>query len=190
LRNLAGISQAPINLEFAMMTLFKNATSQDGKTSDNLVSTGQYLTLRLGKEEYAIDILNVQEIRSYETPTKMSNSAEFVKGVINLRGAIVTIVDLRLKFNLKDVDYNDSTIVVVLVIDGTAIGIVVDSVADVVTINAADVKPAPHFEARVDSRYVMGLVSFEERMLIIMSIKALLRANELGVYVTSELAPA
>lgn len=142
---------------------------------------GQYLTLRLGDEEYAIDILRVQEIRSYEEPTRMVNAPAFIKGVINLRGVIVPIVDLRLKLNIEKVDYNEFTVVIILNVRGTVIGAVVDAVSDVVTLTSQSIKPAPQFETAIDSRFITGLANLGERMLIVMNMEALLSNAEMGM---------
>lgn len=142
---------------------------------------GQYLTLRLGGEEYAIDILRVQEIRSYEEPTRMVNAPSFVKGVVNLRGVIVPIVDLRLKLNIDKVEYNEFTVVIILNVRGTVIGAVVDAVSDVVTLSAQSIKPAPQFETAIDARFITGLANLGERMLIVMNIEALLGNAEMGM---------
>jgi purine-binding chemotaxis protein CheW len=143
--------------------------------------SGQYLTLRLGSEEYAIDILRVQEIRSYEEPTRMVNAPPFIKGVVNLRGVIVPIVDLRMKLNLSKVEYNEFTVVIILNVRGTVIGAVVDSVSDVVTLDAAAIKPAPQFETALDSRFISGLANVGERMLIVMNMDAMMSNAELGM---------
>ena len=142
---------------------------------------GQYLTLRLGEESYAIDILRVQEIRSYEQPTKMVQSPSFIKGVINLRGVIVPIVDLRLKLNIGDADYTEFTVVIILNIRGTVVGAVVDAVSDVVTLAADMIKAAPQFDSGIDARFVLGLVHLDERTLIVMDMEALLSHSELGM---------
>lgn len=142
---------------------------------------GQYLTLRLGVEEYAIDILRVQEIRSYEEPTRMVNAPNFIKGVVNLRGVIVPIVDLRLKLNIEKVEYNDFTVVIILNVRGTVIGAVVDSVSDVVTLGAQAIKPAPQFETTVDGRFITGLANLGERMLIVMNMETLMSNAEMGI---------
>ena len=142
---------------------------------------GQYLTLRLGGEEYAIDILRVQEIRSYEEPTRMVNAPNFIKGVINLRGVIVPIVDLRLKLNIEKVEYNEFTVVIILNVRGTVIGAVVDAVSDVVTLTSQSIKPAPQFETAIDSRFITGLANMGERMLIVMNMEALLSNAEMGM---------
>ncbi|MFO1262090.1 MAG: chemotaxis protein CheW [Rhodoferax sp.] len=150
--------------------------------SAHLAPSGQYLTLRLGGEEYAIDILQVKEIRSYEIPTKMANSPDYIKGVINLRGVIVPIVDLRMKLRLDKVDYNDFTVVIILNVRGTVIGAVVDAVSDVVTLDGANIKAAPQFESSIDSRFIRGIVQLGERILIVVNIEALLSNAELGMH--------
>lgn len=149
-----------------------------GQTS---VASGEYLTLQLGSEEYAIDILRVQEIRSYEQPIQMVNSPSFIKGVINLRGVIVPIVDLRLKLSMPTAEYNDFTVVIILNIRGTVIGAVVDGVSDVVTLDAKVVRPAPQFESTIDVRFILGLANLGERMLIVMDMDALLSNAEMGI---------
>lgn len=150
--------------------------------SAHLAPSGQYLTLRLGGEEYAIDILQVKEIRSYEVPTKMANSPDYIKGVINLRGVIVPIVDLRMKLRLDKVDYNDFTVVIILNVRGNVIGAVVDAVSDVVTLDGANIKAAPQFESSIDSRFIRGIVQLGERILIVVNIEALLSNAELGMH--------
>ena len=149
--------------------------------SPSAAMSGQYLTLRLGGEEYAIDILRVQEIRSYEEPTSMVNSPSFVKGVVNLRGVIVPIVDLRMKLNISNVEYNEFTVVIILNVKGTVIGAVVDGVSDVVTLDSKIIKPAPQFESSIESRFIVGLANLGERMLIVMNIETLMSNSELGM---------
>lgn len=156
---------------------------QANRAAAVVADSGQYLTLRLGEEEYAIDILRVQEIRSYEEPTKMVNSPGFIKGVINLRGVIVPIVDLRMKLNIAKVEYNEFTVVIILNIRGTVIGAVVDAVADVVTLSADIIKPAPQFESSIEARFILGLANLGERMLIVMNMDALMSSAELGMVV-------
>ena len=144
-------------------------------------SSGQYLSLRLGKEEYAIDILGVQEIRSYEEPTRMVNAPHFIKGVINLRGVIVPIVDLRVKLELDKVEYNEFTVVIVLNVQGSIIGAVVDSVSDVVTLNRKAISPAPQFQSTIDERFITGLANVGDRMLIVMNMDTLMSNAEMGI---------
>ncbi len=155
---------------------------QQAKRSDVVSAySGQYLTLRLGDEDYAIDIMRVQEIRSYEEPTKMANSPSFIKGVVNLRGVIVPIVDLRMKLNISKVEYNEFTVVIVLKLRGTVIGAVVDAVSDVVNLDATMIKDAPQFESAIDARFILGLATVGERMLIVMNMEALLSNAEMGM---------
>ena len=145
--------------------------------------SGQYLTLRLGSEEYAIDIQRVQELRFYEEPTRMVNSPAFIKGVVNLRGVIVPIADLRIKLQIEKVEYTDFTVVIILNIQGTVVGAVVDSVADVLTIEADAIKAAPQFDSVMDARFIVGLVKEGERTLIVMDVDALMSNAELGMVV-------
>ena len=142
---------------------------------------GQYLTLRLGDEDYAIDILRVQEIRSYEQPTKMVKAPSFIKGVINLRGVIVPVVDLRLKLNVGTADYTAFTVVIVLSINGIVVGAVVDAVADVVALGSDAIKPAPQFDSGIEARFVLGLAHVAERTLIVIDMQTLLSHEELGI---------
>jgi purine-binding chemotaxis protein CheW len=135
----------------------------------------------LGSEDYAINILLVQEIRSYEEPTRMVNSPNFIKGVVNLRGVIVPIVDLRLKLNIAKVEYDEFTVVIILSVAGTVMGAVVDGVFDVVTLKAEDIKPAPQFESAIDARFILGLAHFEDRMLIVMDMETLMSHSEMGM---------
>jgi len=146
-----------------------------------VAESGQFLTLKLGTEEYALDILRVQEIRSYEEPTRMVNAPSFVKGVINLRGVIVPIVDLRLKLRLDSFEYNEFTVVIILNVRGTVIGAVVDAVSDVVTLSSEVIKPSPQFDTAIDGRFITGLASLGDRMLIVMNIEALMSNAEMGM---------
>jgi purine-binding chemotaxis protein CheW len=146
------------------------------------------LTFRLGHEEYAIDILRVQEIRSYEAPTRIANAPSFVKGVVNLRGVIVPIVDLRLKFGHDAPRYDGSTVTVVLTIANRVIGVVVDSVSDVIELANDDIRPAPEFNAQVDASHIVGLGTVRsgdaERMLILVDIEKLMSSAEIGLFNT------
>ncbi len=160
-------------------------TTPDTRSAGAAAASGQYLTLRLGKEEYAIDILRVQEIRSYEEPTRMVNAPAFIKGVVNLRGVIVPIVDLRMKLALDKVEYNEFTVVIILNVRGTVIGAVVDSVSDVVTLTADAIKPAPQFDTTLDTRFITGLANVGERMLIVMNMEALMSNSEMGMLATA-----
>jgi purine-binding chemotaxis protein CheW len=142
---------------------------------------GEFLTFRLGNEEYGIEILKVQEIRSYEPPTRIANAAPFFKGVVNLRGVIVPIVDLRLKFGCENADYNSFTVVIVLNIRGRVVGAVVDSVSDVLELPGDAVHPAPQINAAVDTSYITGIANVTDRMLILMDIESLMSSAEMGL---------
>jgi purine-binding chemotaxis protein CheW len=143
----------------------------------------EYLTFRLGSEEYAIDILKVQEIRGYEIATKFATAPPFIKGVVNLRGVIVPIVDLRMKFNLPSAEYDVSTVTIILNVMGRVVGAVVDSVSDVLELKGEDIKAAPEFNGSVDSGFITGMGTVkqgdEERMLILIDIEQLMASPDM-----------
>jgi purine-binding chemotaxis protein CheW len=142
---------------------------------------GEFLTFRLGAEEYGIDILKVQEIRSYEQPTRIANAPAFIKGVVNLRGVIVPIVDLRIKLGCDTAEYNSFTVVIVLNVKGRVVGAVVDSVSDVLALDAQTIKPAPEMSSAVDTSFITGIGSVGDRMLILMDIEGLMASAEMGL---------
>ena len=142
---------------------------------------GEFLTFRLGEEEYGIDILKVQEIRSYEQPTRIANAPHFIKGVVNLRGVIVPIVDLRLKLGCETAEYNSFTVAIVLNVKGRVVGAVVDSVSDVLALDAGTIKPAPEMSSAIDTSFITGIGSVGERMLILMDIEGLMSSEEMGL---------
>jgi purine-binding chemotaxis protein CheW len=141
----------------------------------------QFLVFSLGDEEYAIDILKVQEIRDYDHVTRISNAPDFIKGVANLRGVIVPIVDLRIKFRLESAEYNANTVVIVVNIGRRVVGIVVDRVSDVMTLTAEQRKPAPEFGVGLPLDYIHGLGDLGERMLILVDIEKLLTSKEMAL---------
>lgn len=141
----------------------------------------ELLLFRLGQEEYGIDILRVQEIRSYEQPTRIANSPSFIKGVVNLRGVIVPIVDLRVKLGCENVEYNSFTVVIVLNVRGRVVGAVVDSVSDVLELPSDSIKPAPEMSSAVDASYITGIGSVNDRMLILMDIESLMASADMGL---------
>jgi purine-binding chemotaxis protein CheW len=143
--------------------------------------TNEFLTFTLGGEEYGIDILKVQEIRGYETVTAIANVPSFIKGVLNLRGAIVPIIDLRLKFKLGRADYNEFTVVIILNLSDRVVGVVVDSVSDVITLPPEQVRPAPEFAAMLNTGYIMGLGTLDQRMLILMDIEKLMASEDMAL---------
>lgn len=144
-------------------------------------SRREFLVFSLGAEEYAIDILKVQEIRSYEQVTRIANTPAFIKGVTNLRGVIVPIIDFRIKFNLDNVEYGDQTVVIVVNVGGRIAGMVVDGVSDVITLSPEEIKPAPEFSLSLSSDYLSGLVSLEDRMLVLVDIDKLLTSDEMAL---------
>jgi purine-binding chemotaxis protein CheW len=154
--------------------------SDSSLTSQGTRAVGrELLTFTLGQEEYGIDILKVQEIRGYEAVTTIVNAPEFIKGVINLRGIIVPIVDMRIKFKLGTPSYTPLTVVIVLNVANRVVGIVVDGVSDVVTLEPGDIKPAPELGGSLDTRYLLGLGTLGERMLILVDIEKLMTSREM-----------
>lgn len=146
----------------------------------------EFLTFALGPEEYAIDILKVQEIRGYEQPTTIANAPAFLKGVINLRGTIVPIVDMRIKFSVGTADYTQFTVVIILNVAGRVVGIVVDAVSDVTMLRNDQIHPAPDFAATVDTRYINGLGTLGERMLIVVDIEKLMSSSDMALVEEAE----
>jgi len=141
----------------------------------------EFLAFKLGEEEYGIDILRVQEIRSYEQPTRIANAPAFIKGVVNLRGVIVPIVDMRLKFNLDSASYDSFTVVIVLNIGSRIVGMVVDAVSDVITLTPEQLRPVPEFNSAIASDHLLAVGSIDERMLILIDIEKLMSASEMGL---------
>ena len=145
------------------------------------VGSGEYLTYTLGREEYGIDILKVQEIRGYEQPTTIANAPPFLKGVINLRGVIVPIVDMRIKFNLGEPSYDQFTVVIILNIGRRVVGMVVDGVSDVIPLNSDNLRPAPEFSTTLDTHHILGLGTVDERMIIVVDIERLMSSQEMAL---------
>lgn len=144
-------------------------------------SGSEFLAFTLGNEEYGINILRVQEIRGYEPVTRIANAPEFIKGVVNLRGTIIPVVDMRIKLNLGSATYDQFTVVIILNIAGRVVGMVVDSVSDVTTLSMEQVKPAPEIGTVFDNEYLIGLGTIGERMLILVDIDKLMSSAEMGL---------
>ena len=144
-------------------------------------SLREFLAFKLGAEEYGIDILRVQEIRSYEEPTRIANAPAFIKGVVNLRGVIVPIVDMRLKFNLAQVNYDSFTVVIVLNIGKRVVGMVVDAVSDVITLTPDQLRPVPEFNSTIDGDHLLAIGAVDQRMLILVDIEKLMSSSEMGL---------
>jgi purine-binding chemotaxis protein CheW len=144
--------------------------------------TREFLTFQLGAESYGIAILKVQEIRGYEKPTAIANAPAFIKGVINLRGVIVPILDLRIKFQLGDVRYDEFTVAIILNVAGRVVGVVVDAVSDVVALASESIRPTPEFATSiVDTRYITGLGTVDGRMLILLDIEKLVTGADMAL---------
>ena len=143
------------------------------------------LTFRIGAEEYGIDILRVQEIRSYEPPTRIAGAPRFVTGMTNLRGVIVPVVDLRLRLQAPEARHDASTVIVVLNVHGRVVGVVVDAVSDVIELSAEQIRPSPRFNDTVSANHIVGIASFDggagERLLILLDIEALLAGADIGL---------
>jgi purine-binding chemotaxis protein CheW len=159
----------------------RHEAARAGNAAQTRSGGGEYLTFRLGTEEYGIDILRVQEIRSYEQPTRIANAPSFIKGVVNLRGVIVPIIDLRIKLGCDTVEYNTFTVVIVLNVKGRVIGAVVDSVSDVLELTREHIKPAPEMNGNIDGNFITGIGSVGERMLILMDIEGLMSSADMGL---------
>jgi purine-binding chemotaxis protein CheW len=154
-------------------------TAMDGKETTG--SNRESLAFKLGSEEYGIDILKVQEIRGYDAVTRIANTPDFIKGVINLRGVIVPIMDMRIRFNLGTPTYDSLTVVIILHIADRTIGMVVDSVSDVITLAPEQIKPAPKMGTALDTDYLIGLGTIDDRMIILVDIDRLLSSDEIGL---------
>lgn len=141
----------------------------------------EFLAFTLGDEEYGIDIHNVQELRGFGAVTRIAGSPDFIKGVVNLRGIIVPIIDMRIKFKLGTPTYNEFTVVIILNIRQRVMGMVVDSVSDVITLISQQIKPAPQLSAALATDYLIGMGTVDERMLILVDIDLLMSNAEIGL---------
>jgi purine-binding chemotaxis protein CheW len=163
----------------------QSATHESRSPSAAAHAAREILSFTLGEEEYGMDILRVQEIRSYEAPTRIANAPAFVRGVLNLRGVIVPIIDLRLKFGLEP-RFEAVTVTVVLNVAGRTIGAVVDSVSDVLQLAADQIKPPPQFTSAIDASHITGLGSVKhgdaERLLILLDIERLMSSADMGLF--------
>jgi purine-binding chemotaxis protein CheW len=162
------------------MSTAASASSPAG-TSVAAGMPNEFLTFTLGDEEYGVDILKVQEIRGYDTVTKIPDAPDFIKGVINLRGTIVPVIDMRLKFRLGRAEYNEFTVMIILNIGRRVVGMVVDGVSDVMQLTPEQIRPAPEFGSAVNARYITGIGALDERMLILMDIEKLMSAADMAL---------
>lgn len=141
----------------------------------------EYLTFALGEEEYGVEILKVQEIRGYDTVTRLPDAPDYIKGVINLRGTIVPVIDMRLKFRLARVEYNALTVMIVLNVADRVVGMVVDSVSDVIQLEAEQIRPVPDIGSAIDRQFITGIGTQGDRMLILLEIERLMTSAEMGL---------
>lgn len=161
-----------------MLTLTDTPRTPNAADADDV---REYLAFTLGREEYGIDILRVQEIRGYEPVTRIANAPSFIKGVVNLRGTIIPVVDMRIKLNLGEASYDQFTVVIILNIAGRVVGMVVDSVSDVTTLKPEQMRSAPEVGSAFDTDYLIGLGDLGERMLILVDIDKLMSSAEMGL---------
>lgn len=159
----------------------ETASSTANTTSKAKSAAGEYLTFVLGEEEYGLEILKVQEIRGYDAVTQIANTPEFIKGVVNLRGKIVPIVDLRIKFHLGKIEYNEFTVVIILNLHGRVVGIVVDGVSDVMALKDEQIRDVPSLVTSIDTKYIVGLATVEQQMLILVDIEQLMSSQEMAL---------
>ena len=152
----------------------------DKNTSASGATGGEFLSFTLGEEHYGVDILKVQEIRGYDSVTRVPDAPEYIKGVINLRGTIVPVIDLRLKLRLKEARYDAFTVMIVLNVKDRVVGIVVDSVSDVIPLNEDQIRPTPELGAAVDTRFISGIGTQDDKMLILLDIETLLDSADLS----------
>ncbi len=160
-----------------------NSVSSDADSEDGV--DAQYLSFTLGEEDYGIDILRVREIKGWETVRTLPDMPESIKGVLDLRGVIVPIIDLRTRFNVGNAEYTPTTVTIVLTIkvgdEEQVMGVVVDSVSDVLDISAQDLKAAPNLGTRVNIRFIKGMVTLGERIVVLLDVDKLMNPDELGL---------
>ena len=156
-------------------------TKTGSSTASSAFKALEFLSFTLGQEEYGIDIQKVQELRGYDTVTRIANAPGHIKGVVNLRGIIVPIIDMRIKFNLGAPTYDPFTVVIILNIGGRVMGMVVDSVSDVITLKPEQIRPAPSMGSVLDTEYLVGLGTLDERMLILIDLDRLMSSDEMGL---------
>lgn len=158
------------------MSMHANEAAPQGVTAFH-----QFLTFALGQEEYGVEILKIQEIKGFSAITPLPNAPAYIKGVLNLRGTIVPIVDLRKKFGMPEEAYTKFTVIVVVQVQGKIMGFIVDAVSDVLTVTGADIQPTPDLHGQVDTTFLNGLAKTGEKLVILLDIEKVLTAGEIGV---------
>jgi len=146
---------------------------------NDAVDTNQYVTFLIGGEVYGVEVLRVQEIIGMTKVTQVPNSMHFMKGVINLRGTVVPVVDMRLRFTMDEKDYDNFTVILIVEVKGTMIGMIVDSVSDVVNIPVKDIQDTPHFSASIRTDYIKGIGRIEEDLVIVLDVDKILSHEEI-----------
>ncbi len=159
----------------ALETATKELQQQIGLTTDG----NQFLTFNLGEELYGVDILRVQEIKGYTAVTKIPNTPSHIKGVLNLRGTIVPIIELRTKFSMPTIDYTAFTVIIVVVVRDKVMGLVVDAVSDVLNIDKKDIQPPPQFGAKVDVSFLNGIGKSNDKLVALLDMDRLLLDDEM-----------
>jgi purine-binding chemotaxis protein CheW len=154
------------------------ATTEKPKS---MVNASQFLTFSLGEEEYGIELLKVQEIKGYSAITPIPNSPAHIKGVMNLRGAVIPIVDLRIRFGMEAVNYTKFHVIIVINVGTKVMGLLVDAVSDVLTVAPDDIRPAPDFGTHADTRFISGMASAGDKVAVLLELETLLREADLAV---------
>jgi purine-binding chemotaxis protein CheW len=157
-----------------------NKSAKPTRATDDDAVTEEFLTFALGEEEYGVEILKVQEIRGYDSVTRLPDAPDYIKGVINLRGVIVPVIDMRLKFRQK-AEYGPTTVMIVLNVADRVVGIVVDAVSDVVRLGREQIREVPEVGAAIDREFLTGLGMVDERMLILLDIEKLMTDTDMGL---------
>lgn len=150
-------------------------------------SKNEFLSFQLGEEEFCLEILKVQEIRGYAGVTSIANTPDYIKGVVNLRGEVVPILDLRIKLQCERVEYNELTVVIILNLGGHQLGIVVDGVSDVIALNADQIQDLPEVLSSIDTRFMTGVAIIDSHTVVLLDIEKLLNKDELDSVVNQSL---
>jgi len=161
------------------MTMDYAISNTDHGGDDLSLEGDQFVTFTLGDEEYGVDILKVQEIIGYKGFTKIPDVADYVKGVLNLRGTVVPVVDLRLKFKMPAKTYDKFTVIMIVVVDGRVMGIIVDAVSDVVNLGPNDIQPTPRIAAKIKTEFIKGMGRKDDNFIILLDIEKVLSLEEL-----------
>jgi len=155
--------------------------SATAEKSKSLGAASQFLTFSLGQEEYGIELLKVQEIKGYSAITPIPNTPPHIKGVMNLRGAVIPIVDLRIRFGMEAIEYTKFHVIIVVNVGTKVMGLLVDAVSDVLNVASEDIRPAPDFGAHADTRFISGMASAGDKVAVLLDIETLLSEADLAV---------